>query len=368
MKTKALLLLALIFSISFNASAKKKKKEAPILGLVYSLPRTVVKINVSAQYTQIVAGPYAKYAETYLGIQNVPLQDVQRWHISDVSFITFAEADPTQQYQSLGTGGSLVSLCNNGIIAGVNTVAPQQEQQPSYSSFVSPKVQRPIINFTNLTMDGRTYTVTDSTGTHIFKKTDEEMAQEAANTIIDLRQQRYDLLAGALDSREAGSAQTLQAAAEKLKKMEEEYLSLFIGASYSATCQFNFDYVPTSPSASGEVAFRFSTDHGPVPADDLSGAPVTVAISTNNHLAEGFGNTESEDALYYRIPGKANFALEYAGKTLATAQIELAQFGSIMPIPSQLLDGRFEIKMNTETGAIMGSKQVVFEEDTKKKK
>ncbi|MFV0554374.1 MAG: DUF4831 family protein [Mangrovibacterium sp.] len=367
MTTKLRLILLLILGISTIASAKKKEEPAPIVGLVYNLPRTVVKINVEAQYTQLVAGPYAKYADKYLGIKNVVLEDVLHWSMSNISFNTFTEADPSQQYQSMGVGGSLVSLCSNGVIAGVNTIAPTQSTGLNYSSFIAPTVQKPLTNFTTLTMEGRTYTVSDSTGVRTFKKTDEEMAQEAANTIIDLRQQRYDLLAGALDSSELGDAQTLQAAADKLHKMELEYLSLFIGASYSASCNFSFDYVPTTTDKSGDVAFRFSEEHGPVPVSDLSGAPVIISIQTNA-LGEGFGNAESEHALYYRIPGKATFTLEYADKTLATAQIEIAQFGTIMPIPNQLLDGKFEIKMNPETGAIMGSKQVVFEVETGKKK
>ncbi|MFV0520851.1 MAG: DUF4831 family protein [Mangrovibacterium sp.] len=366
MKTQVLILFALVFGTAFNASAKKKE-ETPAPGLVYSLPRTIVKINVNTQYTQIVAGPYAKYAETYLGIKNAAMHDVQCWHINHITFDTFAEADPAQQYQSLGKGGSLVSLCNNGVIAGINTVAPQKTNELSYSSYIAPKVKKPISNFTNLTMDGRTYTITDSTGAHVFTKTDEEMAQDAANTIIDLRQQRYDLLSGALDSDELSDAQTLQAAADRLNKMEQKYLSLFIGVSYSGNCSFSFDYVPTNPDTDGKVAFRFSEEHGAVPATDLSGAPVMINTKSQSNSAYGFGSTESPSALYYRIPGKAVINLTYGGKTLASAQLELAQFGTIMPIPDQLLDGRYEVKMNTETGAIMGSKQIIFNTDGKKK-
>lgn len=367
MKTKALILLALLFGIAISSSAKRKKDAAPIPGLIYHLPRTVVKITVDAQYTQIVPGPYAKYADTFLGIAHVPTKEEQIWKLQEIHFNTFSEADPAQQYQSLGEIGSLVSLTNKGVIAGINTTAPTQTKELNYSSFVAPKVKMPVTNFTNLTLNGRTYTVTDSTGTHVFQKTDKEMAEEAAQTIVDLRQQRYDLLAGALDSREITDAQSLQAAAEKLSKLEQEYLSLFIGTSYSASCSFTFDYVPTPADASGKVAFRFSKSKGPVPADDLSGAPIRVNINTPQALAEGFGNAPSEYALYYRIPGKASLSLNYADKTLATVQLDLAQFGSIMPIPNQLLDGRFEIKINPETGAIIGSKQIIFDTDSKKR-
>lgn len=366
MKTKLLILSALIFGVIFTVSAKKKET-APVLGVVYKLPRTVVKINVTAEYTQIIAGPYAAYAETYLGIKNVPKRDMQLWQINDVSFNTFAEADPAQQYQSLGNAGSLISLCNNGVIAGINTIAEEQKNELSYSTFVAPKLEKPITNFTNLTMDGRTYTVTDSTGTHTFTKSDEEMAQEAANTIIDLRQQRYDLLSSALSSNEPTNAQALQTAADKINKLEAEYLALFIGASYSGEYNFTFDYVPTNSQNNNEVAFRFSELNGPVPANDLSGAPVIAKTDNATVLQNDFNTTESSSALYYRIPGKTTLNLMYAGKTLATAKLEIAQFGTIMPIPDQLLDGRFEVKINTETGAIMGSKQVVFDIDKKKK-
>lgn len=53
----------------FSAAASAQRKADPEGYLTYSLPSTVISIDVEAVQEKFYAGPYARYAEKYLGIK-----------------------------------------------------------------------------------------------------------------------------------------------------------------------------------------------------------------------------------------------------------------------------------------------------------
>ena len=65
--------------------------------LSYALPRTVLTFNVTATQNIFYAGPYAKYAQKYLGIE-VGLEDQSSFNITEVSLKTASEADQSKRY------------------------------------------------------------------------------------------------------------------------------------------------------------------------------------------------------------------------------------------------------------------------------
>ena len=56
-----------LMAFSFSASAQKKSD--PAGSVTYCLPSTGVSIQVEAVQEKFFAGPYAKYAEKYLGVK-----------------------------------------------------------------------------------------------------------------------------------------------------------------------------------------------------------------------------------------------------------------------------------------------------------
>ena len=60
-------IMAALMLLPVTASAQKKAD--PEGYLTYSLPSTVISIDVEAVQEKFYAGPYAKYAEKYLGIK-----------------------------------------------------------------------------------------------------------------------------------------------------------------------------------------------------------------------------------------------------------------------------------------------------------
>ena len=62
-----LLTLTAALAVCVSASAQKKGKD-PEGFLTYSLPSTTITLEVEALQEKFYSGPYAKYAEKYLGI------------------------------------------------------------------------------------------------------------------------------------------------------------------------------------------------------------------------------------------------------------------------------------------------------------
>ena len=67
-------------------------------GIFYSLPRTVVKIDVKIDRIENYKGPYADFALRFLGLKNVVETNAIDYKISDISITTYTEPDPDQYY------------------------------------------------------------------------------------------------------------------------------------------------------------------------------------------------------------------------------------------------------------------------------
>jgi hypothetical protein len=146
---------------------------------------------------------------------------------------------------------------------------------------------------------------------------------------------------------------------QELGKMEENYVALFIGKSDKQTYEFIFDYIPGQKSVKGEVCFRFSEDRGVLPKTDLSGRPVMIEVTKSDNLAAKQSALSTSDnpfagksGVYYRMPGMADVRLLDGSTQLATARMAIAQFGSVAPVPEDVLDGNYKLEFFPNTGAV----------------
>ena len=80
-----------------SASFAQMKGEDPQSYLTYSLPMTTITLEVEAVQEKFYAGPYAKYAEKYLGIK--PRQeDETLFQLTQVKMTPYVEADQSRRY------------------------------------------------------------------------------------------------------------------------------------------------------------------------------------------------------------------------------------------------------------------------------
>ena len=96
-------------------------------GIVYSLPLTELKIEVTATRTVQKAGPYWQYAKKYIGTDRVIREDAENWTISSVDVSTYGVADPEQRYlMQLKPGATTsVAVAEDGMLLAINAEAPE---------------------------------------------------------------------------------------------------------------------------------------------------------------------------------------------------------------------------------------------------
>ncbi len=360
MKYLAIIIAVLILTPAYGQRKKKDDEiTVPLIngGIVYALPRTVVKVNVFAKKETFEPGPYRNYADQLLGIKDVRAKAETRWIITGVSIETYSEPDPAHVYKAMGDVAALVSLLPNGCLAGINTIAVEEPEKKVYTNNVGQENHLgKDYNFSYFT-DTPFFSPGDSTNNFrpVRVGVDQKVA-EAAQRVLDARRYQFDMVSGMMDEfHPDGVAYELSMKA--LKKVEEDYLSLFVGKSTIEKGVFSFDYIPGSSPGRAEAVFRISEENGIVPAGDLSGKPVMIEFETDNNLLQRY-NTEAKSSVtnelgvFYRMPGVATIKIINDLKVIATARATIAQFGPVASVPADLLYGNYAIEFHPETGAI----------------
>ena len=327
-------------------------------GVVYSLPRTGVRVYVKAVKETFQPGPYAAYAEQMLGIKNVRTKAAVNWVVDDVKIEVFSEPDPEQAHKALGNGANLVSLSADGCIAGINVKTTTDKNDEVVTNSVGQKNKFDDNSFFEYFTDAPIYIAGDSTNNYRpIKLPDEQKITKAAQRVLDCRRIQYEIAAGLVDEFHP-DGEAYKVSLEELKKIEKDYLSLFVGKSTRDRGNFSFDYVPKNGGKS-EAIFRISEESGIIPATDLSGKPVMIEFEIDTELSQKYtGMVKSDNpaagqsGVYYRIPGRATVKLMTDMNVIATARVTIAQFGAVAPVPEEFLFGEYSIEYNTETGSI----------------
>ncbi|MDE6022143.1 MAG: DUF4831 family protein, partial [Muribaculaceae bacterium] len=92
-----------------------------------------------------------------------------------------------------------------------------------------------------------------------------------------------------------------------------------------------FTFVPEADGK--QILFRMSDFAGFVDADDLSGDPVYIEITTTNEAdlpldAKGEPKKLPKNAVIYNIPGSAKTTISTLGKILFEKEYQMSQFGT----------------------------------------
>ncbi|HOF54910.1 MAG TPA: DUF4831 family protein [Prolixibacteraceae bacterium] len=342
--------MALLIALPATAQRSKSKTDnitmvMPSGGIVYSLPRTGIRIKITATRTNFVSGPYAAYAESLLGIRNVKQQPGISWNIEKVEFSSFSEPDPEHRYRTGAGQSAMLQLTPEGCLAGINTnLAPPKTEPPVSNSYNYRNLTNELM-FTNLTNS------TEMTG----RSPVEQRATSAAALILKSRSTRFDIASGMLDEFHP-DGDAYDESIEELRKIEKTNLELFTGKSVTDEYTFFYDFVPPAKSVKGEVIFRFDETLGFLPKTDFSGKPVMIDVeksgtspSPGTQVAPSPANTA---AVFYRLPGMATVTLTRELTLIGTTRMPLAQFGQVETLPAELLNGQFAIEFHPETGSL----------------
>ena len=338
-RTLFVLLLSLLFCQEAAAQA------GPV---VYSLPRTTVSLRVTARREAFTAGPYAPYAQKYLGVA-APTQDYIRYTLQSITLTPCVEADPAARFTiSVPERSSVgfLQLCAQGLVAigdGCPPSSPAWRFAPAAgaASFegIDPSgnlgTQTTTLYKAVLTDDG--YERVPVTQDNLVEKPADRKAADAAAAIFNLREKRQQIATGDTDATFSGEA--LQAAINEITRLEERYLSLFYGIREISEEEKSFDVTP-DPEAKTQryTAFRISDKSGLLPASADEGKAVTMEF-----IAEALAPPESasdrskEPLVHYRIPAVTRCRVVQDGAILLENRVLVYQLGEESTLPLNVL-------------------------------
>lgn len=322
-------------------------------GIVYALPRTELEINIMAEKTELIRGPFYQYSERYLGLKDVITENETQWDMVEVTVKPMGVPDADKQFviqYSGNVAAPYIVNSKNGCIEAVNYFEGGLKEE------ISKEVS---LESTSKTFDFVPYTEEMLVANSTAKK-----AEEAAAYIARIRENRTLLLSGEA-SHAPADGKALKLALKNLDKLEKQYLELFKGKVLHTLVEKHLHYDPKQ-EVNRELLFRFSKFNGIVAKDDFSGEPVFLNISKADSVTingeplqpevdkKGNETAPVPDAgLYYNIPGKAVVSLSYANKNIYTERLSVAQFGKVFSLPTSILQEPDQaVIFESETGAI----------------
>ncbi|MGM9763416.1 MAG: DUF4831 family protein [Candidatus Cryptobacteroides sp.] len=317
--------------------------EDPQGSLTYSLPSTTIKLNVEAVKECFHAGPYAKYAEKFLGIK-AKEKDANSCKLSALTMTPAVEADQSRRY-TINAGkdrldATSMQLNATGLISFGEVVSADKTvwrfPQKSDADFAGKAVSSSVTSSAATLYRKENNDVVSVQQNMLVAKTPEQKAKEAADMILRLRQKKYQIVTGDTDATYSGEA--MAAAIEEISRLEKEYLSLFIGYSDCSTQKMEFEVIP-SPNAENQmyIAFRISDVNGLLPADGVGGRPVVMEIAKGEFAqieVDPKAKKSKAPVIYYRIPNVCNVKISEGTNLLLQTRVPIYQLGqeSSMPV------------------------------------
>jgi hypothetical protein len=353
------LLSALLLMLLISGATELKSQiinpgeRIPAGAIVYSLPVTSLHFVAEAACESFMAGPYARFAQKYLGVQ-AREDNYDNYRITSVEIIPYIEADPSVNIAlNLGNNrnasANFLEMINQGLIMWSDSYAGKSEKM-RYPDLKSNSLFVKSMSTSNLTSEKTTLyrTVQTATGTEraavqqsqVVEKSLEKRAEESANMIFRLRAKRLEIITGETDATFSGDA--LRAAIDEINRLEDEYLSLFFGKTRTTFQKMSFDVVPdVTNDKQIYIAFRLSETQGLLPSNNLSGRPIVLELVSERRAESlNMDMTSSKGRVIYRKPLLMNARLMDGQNMIMQSRVPVYQLGSTMSFPIEIATGR----------------------------
>ncbi len=364
-----------------NINSVNSLKDNP---LIYSLPKTALSVKVTAVNEVSVRGPYCQYAQKYMGTDDIINANSSTWKLGKIDISSYPIQDSSRTFIVETNYPCSMNFSPEGFLESVNTKPDFQEQNYRNSNTLSNissddiasrrKFQDMNVNRYETVFDtvlhvvdaDSIFTTVPSAKKNLIRKSLEEQAQELANQIFVLRDDRNALLKGESDGKSLPDGDALKYMVDQLNKLEESYMSMFIGKKIKIEKTYIFDLVPKSESKQQEVIFRFSPEYGVVPKESAKGNPITLEItdlhdntiiSKYNHkqksMQQKSGSATQANGLAYLTNAYATVRVMQKANSLSEKTININQFGKVRYLPSSLMKNEdFKLILYPQTGTI----------------
>lgn len=356
-KLAFLVLMPIMALLSLQMTAQSKGSDGATL--VYSLPSTSIHLSVEAEREVYTPGPYAKFAKKYLGL-DVELEPSEKYTLLSVQLTPYIEADMSKRFGvnlmgAQGLAESFFQMTSQGIIILSDhnkgdseawrfpTLAENHTQIGAEATQNFTSVETTLYKNVRNAQGG--YDKVAIQQSQVVEKSLERKAQEMADEIFKLRKQRIQIITGDTDATFSGEA--LGAAVAEITRIEQEYLSLFIGKRETAIQNIGYDVVPKIENERQlYVAFRISDKEGLLMPDNVSGRPIVLEITPELRAipateAQDLSNVRTKKVnagvIYYRVPAICTVKILDGQDLLLQTRIPVYQLGETVELPASII-------------------------------
>lgn len=328
--------------------------------LLYGLPMTVFEVVVDVEKRIEKPGPYAKYAGDMLGIKDIITQEKESWSITAIRLNTSEELDPSELYvieSNTLFQTNVLSLRNAGLILDLNPGIYERDYK-NRGTGISKNIQPAFMD-----MGADEYFVTQNDTAFRLVKLDtsfikipylverkkqltiDQLAEKAARTLLEYRDGKHLIMTG-----EANVFPQDKSAIDEMNRLENEYLALFAGKTWTEVRSFSYTLIPQKEMSGKPVTlFRFAGQTGISDAGSKAGNPVTIdlfpAQKTKDltYISRPQAITEPVqkfDKLYYRVPDVVTVSIKEGSKNLYNSRKLIYQFGEVIQLPANFIIGK----------------------------
>jgi hypothetical protein len=324
-------------------------------GLFYSLPHTVVKVDLVVNKTTNIKGPYAEFADKYLGLSQVILTNSTEYSLSEIRLSTYEETDPSEYYfvkvpeKSKAKQQLELSLSQMGTLIGIKggNEFPDRSKDVKISSTSVELSEMPNPStFERIdTLIRRISVDTTMIEQRVFKKvtaakTTEQKAREVADFIMKLDESKFNLINGYQEvNYEKG---TMEFMYNQMDKLMNDYLQMFKGIRVVNSETYSYTIIPSSENLDKPVQLcKFSPGKGVLDKNGIAGDIVQVQVEAANSLQqvksaiqERSGRGKPDKGLYYRLPEKAVIKVLIGGQPRVESSFTICQLGVVTFLPA----------------------------------
>ncbi|MBQ9436160.1 MAG: DUF4831 family protein [Bacteroidales bacterium] len=316
----------------------------------YMLPKTAFKVDVTVTRVTEMKGYFSDYAEKLLGLKHVTTADKTRYELKNVALTSVSLPDSNYIYAVEPTAAQLKT--------GMMDKIRQKTSQPQVyaASYEANHLEIPEFfkNYSEAAYIAKedSYVETKIVNgvvvqvpvnqTKIVSKSLDKQAQEAADFIMKIRSDRYDLTAGTQEV--AYPKETMEYMVQELNRLEKNYMDLFTGLTVKDELHYTVFVVPEE-GASEQFAFAVDPQQGFTDDANSTGNKyyLKYAFQYDNRQAEAYNLTKWKVKNYkfndgYRIRQAlpAYVSLNVGGHQLTMFGLyPVYQLGSIVILPRQ---------------------------------
>ena len=363
-----------------NINNVNSVKDNPI---IYSLPMTAITVKVTAVNEVSVRGPYYQYASKYIGTDDIITNNSSVWKLGNIEISSYPVQDLSRTYIVETNYPCAMNFSPEGFLESVNTKPDFQERNyrddDTHSNLTSDdlntrrRFQDINVNRYETVYDtvlhvvdaDSIFTAVPTTKKNLIRKSLDEQAQELANEIFLLRDDRNALLKGESDGNNAPTGDALRYMIEQLNKLEESYMSMFIGKKIKTEKTYIFTYTPQK-GTSQDILFKFPPEYGITPKESTKGSPIFVEINDlGDNVAinqyddkqtmerQRTGASQSANGFAYLTNAYAIVKILQNNNSLSEKTLNINQLGTVRYLPSSLMqkDG-FKLILYPQTGTI----------------